>query len=116
MILRHIVLAVTAASILPAVCNASPGSMSAKACASAFAASIAAPGGSPPAYRLAYRGTIGSALDDFYPSDITFTLEARAPKTGLTIARAVCSTNFRGIVTTISAVPLDAAHPEPAQY
>jgi hypothetical protein len=47
-------------------------------------------------------------LTDFYPSDFTFTLEARDPKTGLPFARAVCSTNNRGTVTAISAVPLNS--------
>ena len=109
MILRKIALAVvTVAALSPTVSNASPERMSAKACASAFASSIAAPGTGTPAYKLAYRGTTGSALADFYPTDFTFTLEARDPKSGLPIARAVCSTNHRGAVTTISAVPLRA--------
>src|SRR5712664_1855184 len=99
--------AVTVATLSPAISNASPERMSAKACASAFASSIAAPGSSTPAYKLAFRGTTGSALADFYPSDFSFTLEARDPKTGLAIARAVCSTDHRGNVTTISAVPLN---------
>jgi hypothetical protein len=117
MIVRNIAFAVvTAASIVPALTNASPARVSAKACASAFASSIAAPGGSPPAYRLAYRDIAGTALEDSFPADFTFTLEAHAPKTGLTIARAVCSTNYRGVVTAISAVPLDAAPAGPAQY
>jgi hypothetical protein len=47
-------------------------------------------------------------MADFYPSVFTFTLEARDPKTGLPFARALCSTDHRGIVTTISAVPLNA--------
>ena len=107
MILRKVAIAaVTIAALSPAVSNASPERMSAKACASAFASSIAAPGAATPAYRVAYRGTTGSALADFYPTDFTFTLEARDPKSGLPIARAVCSTNHRGAVTTISAVPL----------
>jgi hypothetical protein len=109
MILRKIALAAaTVAALSPAVSNATPEKISAKACASAFASSIAAPGASAPAYKLAYRGTVGSALADFYPSDFTFTLEARDPKTGLPFARAVCSTDHRGIVTAISAVPLNA--------
>ena len=108
--LRTIALAVvTIATLSPTISNASPERISAKACASAFASSIAAPGASTPAYKLAFRGTTGSALADFYPSDFTFTLEARDPKTGLPFARAVCSTNNRGIVTTISAVPLNSA-------
>lgn len=109
MILRKVALAaVTVATLSPCISNASPERASAKACASAFASSIAAPGAGAPAYKLAYRGTTGSALSDFYPSDYTFTLEARNPKTGLPIARAQCSTDSRGTVTTISAVPLNA--------
>jgi hypothetical protein len=109
MILRKVTLAaVTIAALSPAVSNASPERVSAKACASAFASSIAAPGADAPAYKLAFRGATGGALADYYPSDFTFTLEARDPKTHLPIARAVCSTNYRGHVTTISAVPLNA--------
>lgn len=109
MILRKVALAVvTIATLSPAVSNASPERTSAQACASAFASSIAAPGADTPAYRLAFRGTAGGALADFYPTDFTFTLEARDPKTHLPIARAVCSTNHRGVVTTISAVPLNS--------
>jgi len=109
MILRKIALAVvTIAALSPTVSNASPERISAKACASAFASSIAAPGASAPAYKLAFRGTTGSALADFYPSDYTFNLEARDPKTGQPFARAVCSTDHRGVVTSISAVPLNA--------
>jgi hypothetical protein len=109
MILRKIALAaVTIAALSPTVSNASPERISAKACASAFASSIAAPGATAPAYKLAFRGAPGSALADFYPSDFTFTLEARDAKTGLPFARAVCSTDHRGTVTAISAVPLNA--------
>jgi hypothetical protein len=109
MILQKVALAaLTIAALSPTVSSASPEKISAKACASAFASSIAAPGASAPAYKLAFRGTIGSALTDFYPSAFTFTLEARDPKTGLSFARAVCSTDHRGNVTTISAVPLNA--------
>jgi hypothetical protein len=109
MILRKIALAVvTIATLSPTISNASPERISAMACASAFASSIAAPGAATPAYKLAFRGTTGSALADFYPSDFTFTLEARDPKTGLPFARAVCSTDHRGTVTTISAVPLNS--------
>jgi hypothetical protein len=109
MILRKVALAaLTVATLSPAVSNASPERISAKACASAFASSIAAPGTTIPAYKLAFRGTSGSALADLYPTDFKFTLEARDPKTGLPIARAVCSTDHRGTVTTISAVPLNS--------
>jgi hypothetical protein len=109
MILQKIALAaLSIAALSPTVSSASPERTSAKACASAFASSIAAPGAGTPAYKLAFRGATGSALADFYPSELTFTLEARDPKTGAPFARAVCSTNRRGDVTTISAVPLNA--------
>lgn len=108
MILRKIAFAVAMIATLSPVSNASSERTSAKACASAFASSIGAPGVVTPAYRLAFRGMAGGALADFYPADFTFTLEARDPKTNLTIARAVCSTNHRGVVTAISAVPLNA--------
>ena len=110
MILRKAALAVvTIATLSPAVSNASTERISAKACASAFASSIAAPGAGAPAYKLAFRGMSDSVFTDFYPSDFTFTLEARDPKSGQPIARAVCSTNDRGVVTTISAVPLNSS-------
>jgi len=118
MILRKIAFAVvTIATLSPTVSNASPERNSAAACASAFASSIAAPGSGTPAYKFSYRGMFGSALTDFYPAESTFTLEARDPKSGAAIARAVCSTNYRGVVTKISAVPLNAAPRELAsQY
>lgn len=104
MILRKVALAAASiAALSPAISNASPERVSAKACASAFASSIAAP-----AYKLAFRGAPGSTLSDFYPSEYTFTLEARDPKSRMPIARAVCSTDHRGTVTTISAVPLSS--------
>ncbi|HLZ97241.1 MAG TPA: hypothetical protein VKP66_04790 [Steroidobacteraceae bacterium] len=109
MILRKLVLATaTIATLAPAISNASPERTSAKACASAFASTIVAPG-TTPAYKMSYRGATNSILTDFYPSDFTFTLEARDPKTGLSIARAVCSTDSHGTVTAISAVPLNDA-------
>jgi hypothetical protein len=110
MIFRKAALAVvTIAAFSPAISNASPERTSAKACANAFASSIAAPGAGAAAYKLAFHGTTGSILADFYPSDFTFTLEARDPKSGLPIARAVCSTNYHGVVTAISAVPLNTS-------
>jgi hypothetical protein len=95
------------AALSPAISNASPERVSVKACAAAFAASLAAPGTKVPGYKLDYRPTFGSSLADFYPSEFTFTLEARDPKTGLAIARASCSADSRGAVTAIAAIPLD---------
>jgi hypothetical protein len=117
MITRKIALAVVAvAALAPAISNASPERASVKACASAFATSIASPGGTAPAYKLAYRGSFGGTLADFYPTEYTFTLEAHDPKTGLAIARARCSTNSRGTVTEIAAVPLDTKPTLAAQF
>jgi hypothetical protein len=107
--IRKIALAVaTIATLSPVISNASPERNSVKACASAFATSIAASGAGTPAYKVDYRGGPGDTLADFYATDYTFTLEARNPKTGVAIARAVCSTDSRGTVTAISAVPLNA--------
>jgi hypothetical protein len=107
MMIRKIALAVaTIAALTPVISNASTEKTSVKACASAFAASIAAPGASAPAYKLAYRTSFGNTLSDFYLTSYNFTLEAHDSKTGLTVARASCSTDSRGAVTTIAAMPL----------
>ncbi len=114
MIRQAAIAALAVAALVPAVSNASPEKASAKACATAFASSIAAPGASAPAYKFAYRSGMSSSLADFYPTDYTFTLEAHDPKTGAAIARARCSTDYRGQVTAISAIPLDASAATPA--
>jgi hypothetical protein len=114
MIIRKSALAaVTIAVLSPVIANATPQKASVQACARAFATSLAAPGASAPAYKLAYRGGVASSLSDYYPTAYTFTLEAHNPKTGAAFARALCSTNSRGAVTAISAVPLDV---EPATW
>ena len=109
MISRQVIFAVvTIASLSPALCFASPEKASVKACASAFASSIASQTGTAPGYKVDYRPNAGSTLTDFYPSEYTFTLEARNPKTGVAIARASCSADSRGTVTAITAMPLTA--------
>ena len=110
MIIRTIALAAVAVTALsPAIATASPEKDSAKACATAFSASIAAPGAAAPAYKFAYRGSISSSLAAFYPTEFTFTLEAHDPKTGAAIARARCSTDYHGTVTEIAAIPLNSS-------
>jgi hypothetical protein len=107
MIIRKIlVAAATIAALSPAISTASPEKASAKACASAFASSLAAAGSTAPTYKFAYRGGLSTSLADFYPTEYSFTLEAHDPKTGAPIARAVCTTDYRGAVTGIAAVPL----------
>jgi hypothetical protein len=98
---------ITVAALSPAISNASPERASVKACAAAFAASLTAPGTKVPGYKLDYHPTFESSLADFYPSEFTFTLEARDPKSGLAIARASCTADTRGAVTEIAAIPLD---------
>ncbi len=107
MFIRTIALsAFTIAALSPTDSNASPERASVRACARAFATSLAAPGAVAPAYKLDYRGGAGGALSDFYPTEYTFTLEAHDKKTGEAIARATCSVNSRGAVTSIAALPL----------
>lgn len=107
--IRKVALAVvTIAALSPVVSNASPEKVSAKACAIAFASSLAAPGADAPAYKFSYRSGVSSSLAAFYPTDYTFTLEAHDPKTGVAIARARCSTDYHGTVTTIAAMPLNS--------
>jgi hypothetical protein len=99
--------AVTVAALTPAISNASPEKASVKACASAFASTVTN-GAAAPGYKLAYRTSLGSALADFYPTEYTFTMDARDPKTGAVIAHAVCSADSKGTVTAISTTPVDA--------
>jgi hypothetical protein len=99
-----------AAALAPAISNASPERAALDACARAFASSLAAPGSAAPAFKVAYRGSqsAGSMLE-FYAREFSFDLQANDPKTGLTVARASCSTNARGAVIALSSLPLEAA-------
>jgi len=109
--LRKIGLAVATTAVLaPAISNASPERDALNACARAFASSLASPGAAAPTFKVAYHSNIhtGSMLE-FYTRAYTFDLHANDPKTGSPIARASCSTDPRGAVVALSAVPLDAA-------
>ncbi len=108
MLIRKIVLATAAvAALSPAVSNAGNARTSLKACANAFASSLASPGATAPAFKVDYREGLGNSFSDYYPTDYTFTLEAHNPKSGAAIARARCSTNTRGVVTEIATLPLE---------
>ncbi len=114
MIFRKFALAaVTVAVLAPALANAaSPEKTSLAACAKAFATSLASPGAAVPTFKVAYRGDrFASSAMSFFPSEYTFFLEAHDPKTGVSIARAQCSTDIRGTVTALSAVPVEAPKP-----
>lgn len=111
--LRKIGLAVaTIAAFAPAISNASPERSAMKACARAFAASLASPGSAAPAFKVSYQGDLfsGSMLE-FYSREYTFELHANDQKTGLPIARASCSADRSGTVTALSSIPLDAVSP-----
>ena len=104
--------AATLAVLVPAMSQAGPERDALKACARAFASSLASPGAAAPAFKVNYRGnqSTGSMLE-FYTREYTFDLHANDPKTGATIARASCSTDMRGAVLTLSPLPLDVEHP-----
>ena len=105
--IRSIVLAAAVvAALSPAISNATPEKISLKACASAFATSITAPGTTTPAFKLAYHADLSGPTMD-YAREYEFMLEAR-DKTGAAIARARCLTDSNGAVTSISTVPLKA--------
>jgi len=108
MITRKIFIAAACvAAFSPVLVNASPEKASAQACASAFASSMATHGAESQPYKFAYRGGSSTSVVNFYPSDFTFTMLARDPKTGATIARAQCTANSRGSVTGLAALPLE---------
>ena len=104
--------AATFAVLVPALSQAGPERDALKACASAFASSLASPGAAVPAFKVDYRRTqfTGSMLE-FYTRAYTFDLHATDPKTGTAIARASCSTDPRGAVLTLSPLPLTVEHP-----
>jgi hypothetical protein len=98
---------ITAAALSPSICNASPETDSVNACARAFATSIASPGTAAPSFKLEYHGTADAgSLSAFYRSQYTFDLEAHDPKTGVTVARARCSTDRHSAVIAFTSLPL----------
>jgi len=104
--------AATFAVLVPALSQAGPDRDALKACASAFASSLASPGTAAPAFKVNYRGNQSSgSMLEFYTRAYTFDLHASDPKTGTIIARASCSTDPRGAVFTLSPLPLNVEHP-----
>jgi hypothetical protein len=108
---RTLSAAVAIAAFLPVISHASTEAAALGACTRAFAASMAAPGSSAPAFKLKYRGSpAGSAVADYYSGhEFTFYLQAHDPKTGATLARATCTADARGIQVALSAAPLDGS-------
>jgi hypothetical protein len=99
--------AAACALLVPTLSQAGPEGNALKACAQAFASSLATPGAPVVAPKVNYRGnqSTGSMLE-FYTREYTFDLHANDSKTGTAIARASCSTDIHGAVLTLSPVPL----------
>ena len=111
--LRQFGLAVaTIAALAPAMSNASAEQSAMKACARAFATSLASRGSAAPTFKVSYQGNLfaGSVLE-FYSREYTFEMHANDQKTGLPIARASCSADRQGTVIALSSIPLDAVSP-----
>jgi hypothetical protein len=108
MIIRTLILgAASIAALSPCVSFASPENAALDACTRAFAASIAPPGSSAPAFKLKYRGgSVGSSILDYYSShEYTFYLQAHDPKTGATLASATCTSDMRGTQIALNPTP-----------
>jgi hypothetical protein len=109
---RFALLAAAAAALFPAISNATPETTALNACARVFASSLAAAGAAPPAFKVIYGGALdGPSTVQFFARNYTFELHARNPKTGLSIARASCSTDARGGVLSLTSIPLDEVRP-----
>ena len=106
--IRKIGLAViSVAALSPSISNATSEHASLRACARAFATSIATPGFAVPTYRVAYSDDgLSSSLGQFYSRQYTFDLQASDPKTGVELARASCIAEH-GKVIALSSLPLD---------
>jgi hypothetical protein len=99
-------LAVTAAILVPALCNASPEKDALNACARAFATSLASPGKAAPTYKVAYSGAMSSgSVLDFFNREYTFELHAKNEQSGLALAHASCTATDQGTIVSLSPVP-----------
>jgi hypothetical protein len=103
MTIRKLLLAAASiAAIAPVASFASPEDTALKACAQAFATSLASASGAP-AFKLKYHSEPGSAIGDYYQGhEYTFYLRAHDPKTGSTLASATCSANTNGTVVALT--------------
>src|SRR5258708_40151108 len=100
--------AASLAALLPHVSHASAENAALNACARAFAASMAPAGAGAPTFKLKYLGgQRGSTLADYYSGgEYTFYLKAHNPKTGMTLARATCTTDMQGPPVSRTPTPL----------
>jgi hypothetical protein len=104
--------AATFAVLVPALSQAGPERDAFKACASAFASSLASPGAAAPTFKADYHlgRSTGSALD-FFTREYSFDMRADDPKTRAVVARARCTTDTRGTVRALAPLPLDIEQP-----
>jgi len=103
--IRKLSLAViTIAAFSPVLASASPEATALHACAKAFATSISG-GSSAPAFKLNYDQKLGvDTIAGYYVRNYSFTMQARDPKTGATLASATCSADNRGSVLELTPV------------
>jgi hypothetical protein len=112
MTIRKILLtAASLAALSPAISIAAPEDTALKACAQAFASSLATGTGTP-TFKLKYESESESASSvvGYYGShEYTFDLQARNPKTGLLLAQATCSADRRGTILALTATSQEAS-------
>jgi hypothetical protein len=103
----------TIASVSPAISRASTEKDALNSCVRTFAASLATPGTTAPAYKVEYRGNqyVQSAVAEVYGRGYTFHLLARNAKTRLPLAQASCETDSHGAVVAMSPLPADSPLP-----
>ncbi|MDP9009720.1 MAG: hypothetical protein M3N91_13615 [Pseudomonadota bacterium] len=110
MTFRKLLLAAASiAAMAPTLSHASTEDTALKACAQAFATSLASASGAP-TFKLKYHSESVGTLDNYYRDhEYTFYLQAHDPKTGSTLARATCSADKSGTVVALTATPAEAS-------
>jgi hypothetical protein len=105
---KFLLTAASLAALSPAISNAAPEDTALKACAQAYASSLATGSGTP-TFKLKYQSEFTGTLAYYGSHDYTFDLQARNPKTGLVLGRATCSADIRGTISALTATPLEAS-------
>jgi hypothetical protein len=99
------------AALAPAISEAASERASFEACVSAFEKSITTPGGAIPAFKVAYRGDrFAGTVAQFFATQYSYDLEANSRTAGV-VARARCTTDSRGGVSSLVPLPLNAKAP-----
>ncbi|MGA2342016.1 MAG: hypothetical protein ABSG29_02410 [Steroidobacteraceae bacterium] len=113
--IRYIGSAIAAlAALSPSISNALPDKTSLDACVAAFEKSLPDQAASNRAYKVVFNGDHGSgSVAQYFTSSYTYDLAANDVN-GAVFARARCSTNKSGVVTSLSPLPLATAPQDPA--